>query len=340
MTLKLISFGLSDHYDMSLRAFEEAKRCSQLYAELYTMKLDSTAESLSDIIGKKVTLLHRSNLEESATNILNEAAESDIGILIGGDCLSATTHISLLVDAAKKGIASSVIHGSSIFTAIAESGLSLYKFGKTVTMPLPEKGPADSVMEAIEDNTSIGLHTLILMDLDIDQQKFITITEAIKKLIEKGFKSDSLVVGISRLGSKDSLIKADKAEDIAKIDFGPPPHCMIVPSNLHFIETDALKTLASCPENILKNRLVRSELDRLIDKYSKGCRKVLDTLEIKPLKQPTEEQVKNLLDHVNRYLDDAEYYAAEKKPTSLTSVAYAEGILDALKLLGLAEFEW
>ncbi|MBD3171368.1 DUF357 domain-containing protein, partial [Candidatus Bathyarchaeota archaeon] len=38
--------------------------------------------------------------------------------------------------------------------------------------------------------------------------------------------------------------------------------------------------------------------------------------------------------------DDAEYYRTDKKPTALTCVAYSEGILDALKLLGILEFEW
>jgi len=43
---------------------------------------------------------------------------------------------------------------------------------------------------------------------------------------------------------------------------------------------------------------------------------------------------------VRRYLEDAEYYRVDQSPVALTSVAYAEGILDALKLLGLASFNW
>jgi len=41
-----------------------------------------------------------------------------------------------------------------------------------------------------------------------------------------------------------------------------------------------------------------------------------------------------------RYLEDAEHYAEERRATALASVSYAEGILDALRLLGLVEFEW
>jgi diphthine synthase len=340
MTLSLISIGLTDEKDMSLKAVEEAKGCTKLYVELYTMKLSSTAQSLSELLGRGVTLLRRGDLEESAGKILEEAEESNVGVFVGGDCLSATTHISLVIEAAKKGVDVRIIHGSSIFTAINECGLSLYKFGRTVTMPLPEKGSADSVIKAIEDNASIGLHTLILLDLDIENQKFMTITSSLERLKEAGFSAESLIIGLSRLGSSSSMILAGKLEDIARIDFGEPPQCLIIPGQLHFLEAEALKTLAKCPDEVLSKRVIKTELDRLIEKYSSGCRKVLNNMELKPPKQPTANQVNELLDHVNRYLDDAEYYAVEKKPTSLTSVAYAEGILDALKLLGLAEFEW
>jgi len=40
-------------------------------------------------------------------------------------------------------------------------------------------------------------------------------------------------------------------------------------------------------------------------------------------------------------LQDAKYYKAHGKlETSLTSVAYCEGLLDALRLLGAVKFEW
>jgi FAD synthetase len=43
-------------------------------------------------------------------------------------------------------------------------------------------------------------------------------------------------------------------------------------------------------------------------------------------------------DTIERYLRDAHYYLEHDKPsTSLASIAYAEGLLDALKFLGLLE---
>ncbi len=49
----------------------------------------------------------------------------------------------------------------------------------------------------------------------------------------------------------------------------------------------------------------------------------------------TEACVDELLGYVMAYLDDAKYFRDQKKfETSLTSIAYCEGLLDALKLIG------
>jgi diphthine synthase len=341
MTLSLISVGLANEQDMSLRALEEARGCNALYAELYTMKLATTLATLTDLVGKPVALLLRRDLEENSTKIIGEAKSGRIGILIGGDCLSATTHFSLLLEAKTNGVETHIIHGSSIFSAIAETGLSLYKFGRTVTMPFPEKGPADTVLHGIERNLSEGLHTLVLLDLDNEQNKYMSVPQAIMGLIEVGISPETLVVGVARLGQPNSIIKAGRATDVALLDFGEAPHSLVVPGPLHFLEEDALKTLANCPRELLKNRDVKPELDRLIDKYIDGCRRVRETMKTTdPTSPPNSAQIRGILDHVDRYLADAEYYRTDKRTTALTSVAYAEGILDALKLLGIADFQW
>jgi FAD synthetase len=51
--------------------------------------------------------------------------------------------------------------------------------------------------------------------------------------------------------------------------------------------------------------------------------------------------VNNILRWAFDYLEDAKYYKAQGKlETSLTSVAYCEGLLDALRLIGAVNFEW
>ena len=48
--------------------------------------------------------------------------------------------------------------------------------------------------------------------------------------------------------------------------------------------------------------------------------------------------IKIVSDALQRYLKDARYYLENQKPTtSLASIAYAEGLLDALAYLGLTK---
>ena len=54
-----------------------------------------------------------------------------------------------------------------------------------------------------------------------------------------------------------------------------------------------------------------------------------------------ERKTEEVLDQARRYLKDAIYFLNEKKfETALASVSYSEGLLDALRLLGLVEFQW
>jgi FAD synthetase len=53
------------------------------------------------------------------------------------------------------------------------------------------------------------------------------------------------------------------------------------------------------------------------------------------------ESVKKVVLCAKDYLEDAKYYRDKKKfEVSLTSVAYCEGLLDALRMLGAVSFEW
>lgn len=53
------------------------------------------------------------------------------------------------------------------------------------------------------------------------------------------------------------------------------------------------------------------------------------------------EKTRDIIDVAKGYLEDAKYYRDRKKfETGLVSVAYGEGLLDALRLLGIAEFRW
>jgi FAD synthetase len=82
-------------------------------------------------------------------------------------------------------------------------------------------------------------------------------------------------------------------------------------------------------------------LEALVSKYIASTEKVLKEMQRnKGTINVTEENVAKILGYVTDYLEDAKYYKAQKKfETSLTSVAYCEGLLDALRLLGAVKFE-
>jgi FAD synthetase len=83
-------------------------------------------------------------------------------------------------------------------------------------------------------------------------------------------------------------------------------------------------------------------LEALAAKYIGSAEKAL--AEIKKTPRPIsvdEAQVSEVLRWAVDYLEDAKYYKAQGKlETSLTSVAYCEGLLDALRLIGAVNFEW
>jgi hypothetical protein len=83
-------------------------------------------------------------------------------------------------------------------------------------------------------------------------------------------------------------------------------------------------------------------LEKLTSKYIASTEKVLKEIQrTKSAVNVTEENVDSILCYVTNYLEDAKYYKAQKRfETSLTSIAYCEGLLDALKLLGAVKFEW
>jgi FAD synthetase len=83
-------------------------------------------------------------------------------------------------------------------------------------------------------------------------------------------------------------------------------------------------------------------LDALASKYIVSAEKVLKEMQrVEGAVMVNEEGVNNILSYATAYLADAKYYKAQKRfETSLTSIAYCEGLLDALRLLGAVNFEW
>ncbi len=77
-------------------------------------------------------------------------------------------------------------------------------------------------------------------------------------------------------------------------------------------------------------------------KYIEAVEKALSELTFSKLSVNIgSKEVQQVVDLARRYLSDAKYFTQTRKiSSSLASISYAEGLLDAVKLLGLVEFTW
>lgn len=76
-------------------------------------------------------------------------------------------------------------------------------------------------------------------------------------------------------------------------------------------------------------------------KYVISIEKVLNRMEFTEVLSLTDEKsVRHVIDTVHSYVDDAKHYLQDRPSTALAAISYAEGLLDALRLLGLVRFAW
>jgi FAD synthetase len=73
-------------------------------------------------------------------------------------------------------------------------------------------------------------------------------------------------------------------------------------------------------------------------KYIMNVEQVLNSTRLDDIRNPEVKEVVNLS---KAYLNDSKYYFSNKDYiTSLSCIAYAEGLLDALRILGIINFHW
>ncbi len=257
--LTFVGLGLFDEKDISLKGLEIIKNCDKVYAEFYTARLmGTTLDKIERTIGKKVEVLNRGDTEQGE-KIINSAKTGSVVFLTCGEPMTATTHVDLRLRAIKIGIKTRVIHGSSIVTAVPGLlGLQNYKFGRTTTLAYLEKDYfPTSQYDVIKENKEMGLHTLVLLDIQADKDKYMTANEGIRFLLkmEEGkkqgvFNLDSLVCVVGRAGSDNPVCFAGYAKELVDRDFGPPLHTLVIPGKLHFMEIEALVLLAQLPAQL------------------------------------------------------------------------------------------
>ena len=248
MTLNFIGLGLNDEKDITLKGLDLVKKADFVYLENYTSKLNCNINYLEKLYEKKIILADRKLVEiEAEKTILQQAKTKEVAFLIVGDVFSATTHMDLFLRAKKLGIKTKIVHNASVLTAIGVTGLQLYKFGKTTSIPF-ENENVEAPYDVLKLNQNENLHTLFILDLKQDSNDSLIVNDAIRYLLKvemkRGsnvFNDNTLCIGCTKLGSLDQIIKAGKANELLKFDFKNGMHCLIVPAKqLHFMEEEAL----------------------------------------------------------------------------------------------------
>ena len=161
----------------------------------------------------------------------------------------------------RRGIKTKIFHSGSIVTAAPGLlGLQNYKFGRTTTLAFPEKDYfPTSPYTIIKENKEMGLHTLVLLDIQADRDIYMTANQGIElllkmeeKLGEKILSEDGVICVVARAGSPDPIMVANSVKALLNKDFGPPLHTLLIPGNLHFMEIEALEVFANLPKAISK----------------------------------------------------------------------------------------
>jgi diphthine synthase len=259
--LIFVGLGLYDENDISFRGLEAIRVADAVFAEFYTSIMPGLSiRKLEEKTGRAVKIVSRRVLEEEEGKpILQEAKKGKVAFLVPGDPMIATTHVDLRIRAEKHGIKTRIIHGASVVSAVmGVSGLQNYKFGRSVTIPFSEKNFVSEVpYNVISENQKRGLHTICYLDIKAEKQRYMTITEGLQILLKleklknkQAITSKTLVIGVARAGSPEPTVKAGYLEEVMNHDFGAPPHTLIFPGKLHFMEAEALITLADAPKEV------------------------------------------------------------------------------------------
>lgn len=262
--LYLIGLGLYDEKDISLKGVKALKNADVIYAEFYTARLfGGSIKTLEYKLGVQINVLKREEVEEDNIPV-KEAETKDVAFICAGDPLIATTHTDIMIQAKKMDIETTVIHSSSILTAAPGlAGLQAYKFGKVTTIPFTEENYfPHSPYLAIKNNLKEKMHTLVLLDIQAHLDRYMTANQGLEYLLQVAeeredevITDDTLAVVVARAGAEKPMVRADRIRNLLDEDFGGPLHCTIIPSQLHFMEAEALVVLGGAPESIIKDSI-------------------------------------------------------------------------------------
>jgi len=253
--LTFVGLGLYDERSVTIEGRDAIRDADRVFAEFYTSRLVGTdLEALEAFHDTDIEVRDRAGIEQDPEPILDAAESADVVFLTAGDTMVSTTHTDLRIRAEERGIETHIVHGTTAQTAAGSlTGLQNYRFGKATTLPFEKAhggdGVPDSVVATIEDNRARDLHTLVYLDIKVDDphwaesdDTYMTADQA-AELLSAEFP-DRLAVVVARAGSPDPLVVADTLANLATRSFGDPLHLLVLPAELHPIEDEALSAIA------------------------------------------------------------------------------------------------
>ncbi len=253
--LCIVGGGISAEY-LTLKAINEIMSADKVYIDTYTSIAPGIDEELVSRLNPRAEIVKasRKQLEDYSWKLIGEALDKRIVVLVPGDAFTATTHIAIRVEAAKRGVKVCFVNGVSGLQAVMNTlGLQVYRFGKPVTLVYPEAFKPYSVVEVVRDNLARNLHTLVLLDLRLEEGVAMTINEAVEILLdldnEYSLENNSEPVlrsvkaaGVARAGLLDEKCVVGSLESLARASFPPPPHTLVVlAKRLHPLEEESLQ---------------------------------------------------------------------------------------------------
>jgi diphthine synthase len=235
----IIGIGLNTK-QITIEAMDAIKNCSEVYIDNYTnIFSNGDVDELEKTISKKIIKLNRTELEQEMKFLKDNSC-----LLVIGNPFSATTHYTILEEAKQKNLKVKTISGISIFNYRGNSGLFEYKFGKTTSIVYPMKNyKPTSFYDCIIDNLKIGAHTLCLLDIKVEEKRFMNVLEACQLLeeidINKNLENLTCVALCGISGIDEKIITFD-FKDYNKLKFNSYPQSLIICGNLNEFEKRAI----------------------------------------------------------------------------------------------------
>ncbi|MBB46709.1 MAG: diphthine synthase [Thaumarchaeota archaeon] len=336
--LWFVGLGISGTKSIPIEVVKIIQDADIVYLEIFTSPISQMyEEEIKNMVTGRFKIAKRW-LVEDGQEILNASKSSTVVLLSYGDPYMATTHIELRTRAELENIETKTVHSASIITSmIGEAGLQFYKVGRVVTI-MNEKKSTITPYTAINKNLTQGLHSVILLEYNHDKKYFLDPKNAISNLldIEKEQKKfilsdDTFTIIASRIGFETQKIISGKFSNLLKVDFGEPPHSIIIPGKLHFTESDAINVLTECLDKPSDNSAgIKSTSVQMIEKYVPMVRRALE--EIKPFYNESKE-FQEVFENAELYINDAENFLKQgKDENAVLSIGYADGLVDALRM--------